>query len=87
MGFSGQRTEQNGPNLPSALSNKEIVKQKIQTELKAGRIAGHFNVKPFSNFKISPLGLVPKSFPGEFRLIHHLSWPRADGSSVNDGPS
>ena len=85
MGFLGQRTEQNSPNLPSALSNKEIVKQKIETELKAGRIAGPFNVKPFSNFKISPLGLVPKSSPGEFRLIHHLSWPRADGSSVNDG--
>ena len=32
---------------------------------------------------ISPLGLVPKKMPSEFRLIHHLSFPR--GSSVNDG--
>ena len=37
----------------------------------------------FENFRISPLGLVPKKAPGEFRLIHHLSFP--EGSSVNDG--
>ena len=30
----------------------------------------------------SPLGVVPKKTPGEFRIIHHLSYP--DGSSVND---
>ena len=29
-----------------------------------------------------PLGLVPKKAPGEFRLIHHLSWP--EGELVND---
>ncbi|CAH3107528.1 unnamed protein product, partial [Porites lobata] len=28
------------------------------------------------------LGVVPKKTPGEFRIIHHLSYP--DGSSVND---
>ena len=42
-------------------------------------------MKPFSNFKTSILGLVPKSVPGEFRLNHHLSWPRTGDSSVNDG--
>lgn len=30
----------------------------------------------------SPLGIVPKKNPSEFRLIHHLSFPR--GSSIND---
>ena len=85
IGFLGKRTEQDSPNLPSALANKDIVSQKIQSELRAGRIAGPFSAKPFPNFKTSPLGLVPKSTPGEFRLIHHLSWPRTDGSSVNDG--
>ena len=85
IGFLGKRTAQDSPNLPSALANKNIVNKKIQTELKAGRIAGPLNVKPFPNLKTSPLGLVPKSVPGEFRLIHHLSWPRTDGSSVNDG--
>ena len=85
IGFLGKRTEQDSPNLPSALANKEIVSQKIQSGLRAGRIAGPFGAKPFPNFKTSPLCLVPKSTPVEFHLIHHLSWPRTDGSSVNDG--
>lgn len=37
---------------------------------------------PFVNFRISPLSLVPKKEPNEFRLIHHLSFPF--GSSLND---
>ena len=36
-------------------------------------------------FCISPLGLVHKKIEGEFRLIHHLSFPK--GSSLNDGTS
>ena len=36
---------------------------------------------PIDNFRISPLGVVPKMTPGEFRTIHHLSYP--EGSSVN----
>ena len=32
---------------------------------------------------ISPIGLVPKSSPGQWRMIVDLSFPRA--SSVNDG--
>ena len=32
---------------------------------------------------ISPIGLVPKSTPGEFRLIFDLSY--RDGSSINEG--
>ena len=31
----------------------------------------------------SPLGLQPKKVPGEFRVIHHLSYPK--GASINDG--
>lgn len=33
--------------------------------------------------QVSPLGLVPKKQPGEYRVIHHLSYP--EGASVNDG--
>ena len=36
-------------------------------------------------FRISLLGLLPKKIEGEFRLIHHLSFPK--GSSLNDGIS
>ena len=51
-------------------------------EREAGRIAGPFTVRPFPIFHCSPLGIVPKKDPSEFRLIHHLSYPH--GSSVND---
>jgi hypothetical protein len=69
--------------LTLALAHQNIVTQKLSKELVAGRIAGPFHVMPFHPFRVSPLGLVPKKSPGEFRLIHHLSFPR--GLSVNDG--
>ena len=70
-------------NLISASENPEVVDAKIHKELEAGRLAGPFMTRPLYPFRISPLGVVPKRTPGEFRLIHHLSYPR--GSSVNDG--
>ena len=72
-------------NLISATENPDVVDAKISKELKAGRLAGPFRTRPFYPFRISPLGVVPKKTPGEFRLIRHLSYPR--GSSVNDGIS
>lgn len=53
--------------------------------LDAHRLAGPFSSPPFSVFRISPLVLVPKKVEGEFRLLHHLSFP--EGSSLNDGIS
>jgi hypothetical protein len=53
--------------------------------LDAHRLAGPFSAPPFSNFRISLLGVVPKKTPGEFRLIHHVSFPK--GTSVNNGIS
>ena len=50
--------------------------------LEAGRVAGPFQTVPFTDFRVSPLGLVPKKQPGEYRLIHHLSYP--EGDSIND---
>ena len=67
----------------SARQNPAVVDAKIQQELAAGRLAGPFDVPPFSPFRVSPLGVVPKKTPGDFRLIHHLSYP--NGHSVNDG--
>ena len=57
--------------------------QKIQAEIDAGRIQGPFNQAPLHNLALSPIGLVPKKILGEFRLIHHLSYPAR--KSVNDG--
>lgn len=33
--------------------------------------------------KISPLGIVPKKTPSDFRMIHHLSFPDKKEGSVN----
>ena len=52
-------------------------------EVAAGRVAGPFRELPIPSLRFSPLGLVPKSKPGQFRVIHHLSYPEND--SVNDG--
>lgn len=69
-------------NLKSCIELPEIVLTKLQKELSAKRIKGPFSEKPFNNFHISPIGLVPKKTQGEFRLIHHLSHPK--GKSIND---
>ena len=71
------------PNLKSAVDNPSAVNAKLTKEIDADRIAGPFEFPPFPQFIISPLGLVPEKTPSEFRLIHHLSFPR--GSSVSDG--
>ena len=60
-------------NLISAIENPDVVDGKISKELKAGRLAGPFRTRPFYPFRISPLGVVPKKIPGEFRLILILS--------------
>ena len=49
------------------------------------RLAGPFSSPPFSVFRVSPLGLVPKKSLGKFCLTHHLSFSK--GSSLNDGIS
>ena len=50
-------------------------------EIYCGSIAGPFLTRPISNFRCSPIGIVPKKTSG-FRLITHLSFP--PNFSVND---
>ena len=57
--------------------------KQVRKELDSHRLAGPFQFPPLHPFRISPVGVVPKKTPGEFHLIHHLSYPW--GSSVNDG--
>lgn len=78
-----QRTYMKSKNLKSACENLKIIKEKIQIEIDAGRVAGPFDNPPFPNIHVSPLGLIPKRTPSEFRIIQHLSYP--DGKSINDG--
>lgn len=81
--YFGSVLAMRSPNLKSAMDNPTSVNVKMSKELTAGRIVGPFDEPPFETFRVSPLGIVPKKLPGEFRLIHHLSYP--EGSSVNDG--
>ncbi|XP_068748893.1 uncharacterized protein [Montipora capricornis] len=67
------------------MENPEAVDITLDKELSAHRLAGPFPDPPFEPFHISPLGVVPKRTPGEYRLIHHLSFPK--GTSVNSGIS
>ena len=70
-------------NLKSADDCAYIIDKKVANELLLGRVLGPYDVPPTCiNYRISPLGVVPKKNPGEFRMILHLSFP--DGSSVND---
>lgn len=66
----------------SLLKTPDIVRLKIQCEIDAGRVAGPFDNRPIATLRVSPLGLVPKKEPGEFRLIHLLSFTH--GNSLND---
>ncbi|XP_029454007.1 uncharacterized protein LOC115089819 [Rhinatrema bivittatum] len=78
----GPETATEAKNLLSARNNEEVIALKIKKESDMGRVEGPFKDKPLPHFRISPLGVVPKKEPGEFRMIHHLSFP--EGGSVND---
>ncbi|KAJ1085508.1 hypothetical protein NDU88_005640 [Pleurodeles waltl] len=82
VGYQGPRYRRWADNLRSAKEQPQVVHDKVAKEVALGRIAGPFFEWPGENLMISPLGVVPKKAPGEFRLIHHLSWP--EGTSVND---
>ena len=47
-----------------------------------GRLVGPFESPPFKNLQVSPIGVVPKKEQGQYRLIHHFSYP--DAQSIND---
>ena len=81
--YSNLRSSFESPNLLSANDQPNIVTDKLHKEIEAGRVAGPFSAPPFDNFVVSPLGIVPKKAPNEFRLIQHLSYPHEN--SVNSG--
>ena len=82
LGYIGPRQASRCTNLKSCLESPDIVASKLTKEINASRIKGPFAQPPFPNLKVSPIGVVPKKTPGQFRLIHHLSHP--SGDSVND---
>jgi len=58
-----------------------VAHERVKYEITLGRIAGSFMLRPISNWRISPMGLVPKKTSG-WSLLTHLSYP--SGNSVND---
>lgn len=80
--FQGPQTSLASKNSESITEFHHIVEQKLEKELKLGRISGPYVSPPFPNFKVSLLSLIPKQTPGKYRLIHNLSYPY-DLHSVN----
>lgn len=68
-------------NHKSAVEHPSVIQDFIAQGRELGRIAGPFPSPPFTQFVSSPLGVVPESEPGKFRVIHDLSFPKSN--SVN----
>jgi hypothetical protein len=82
--YYGPRLPVDCKNLKSAYQHESETQQQILKEIEMGRIAGPFNERPFTNLRLSPIGVVRKKPPSTgWRLIQHLSFPL--GKSVNDG--
>ncbi|XP_053105446.1 uncharacterized protein LOC128324664 isoform X1 [Hemicordylus capensis] len=80
--YQGPRVSSWAKNLRSVKGLEQVVRAKIDKEVQEGRVLGPFPHPPLPSFRVSPLGVVPKKAKGEYRLIHHLSFPA--GGSVND---
>lgn len=67
----------------STLKYSDIINTHIQEGLRLNRILGPFSHPPFDPFISSPLGVVPKLTPGQFRIIHDLSYPKDNSGNAN----
>ena len=83
IGYSGPRSPRFSNNLPTAFLNPEVVTANLNDEVSKGRTMGPFSTPPFTNFQVSPIGLVPKKHSDKFRTIFHLSYPKSGTSSIN----
>ena len=81
LNYQGPQRERISLNHQSARNNSVFLNKKLHQELDLGRIAGPFECPPLPDFQSHPLGLVPKKSPGDFRIIHDLSYPKDD--SIN----
>ena len=79
--YDGPEESSFSKNHLSVQENFSVAQEKIQKELSKGRMAGPFLAPPFKNFRISPLGIIPKKQENSFRLIQDLSYPK--GNSIN----
>lgn len=82
IGYQGPDLCRTAPNLKSALDHPDIVQENLERECSLGHTAGPFDSKPFKNFQVHPIGVVPKKNSQKWRTIVHLSYPT--GNSIND---
>ena len=68
INYEGPHEPTESKNIKSANQHPEIVQQKIQKELRMGRIAGPFDQRPLPTLRVSPIGLVPKRSQMNFDL-------------------
>lgn len=61
--FQGPIKASGAQNLISAIQHPEVVDSKLTKERQSGRIQGPFSYPPFSNLRVSPLGVIPKKGP------------------------
>ena len=85
LDYKGEREHITCDNLKSAIAVPEVVINKINKEVEAGRMVGPFDQPPIPDLHLSPLHVVPKKIPGEYRIIHHLSYPDKFQGSINAG--
>ena len=83
VGYSGGHLIFSFENMPSARAHGHVVVEYLAKKLKCGSIAGPFSAPPVHKLHFNRFGLVPKSEPGQWRMIIVLSFP--SGFSVNDG--
>ena len=69
--FQGPSSSSASPNLLSAKQHPGVFDHYLTKELLAQRVAGPFTHPPFQNFRVSPIGVLPKKTPGEFRCTLH----------------
>ena len=87
IGFEGERTPRFSKKLSTAVARPSIITSNLENEIFLGRVAGPFYTPPFTNFQVSPIGLVPKKNSDKFRTIFHLSFPKSGTTSINSSIS
>ena len=85
IGLEGNDPKSAVNNCLSALEKPDIIDNNLSEELSYGSIAGPFLKPLFKDFVFNCFGVIPKSEPGNWRLITDLSFLRK--GSVNGGIS
>lgn len=71
-------------NLLSARKQPEVVDKLVKSELEKGFLTGPFEEPPFTNYRVSPIGVATGRYSKKPRLIVDLSSPHdSEQNSIN----